>query len=31
MQIRTLYSFIKQLADKLQEKLALRILHLFLK
>jgi hypothetical protein len=31
MQIRTLYLSVKLLADKLQEKLALRILLLFLK
>jgi hypothetical protein len=31
MNIRTLYSSVKHLADKLQEKLALRILLLFLK
>jgi hypothetical protein len=31
MQIRAFYSLVKHLADKLGEKLALRILHLFLK
>jgi hypothetical protein len=31
MHIRTLYSSVKHLADKLEEKLALRILQLFLK